>query len=447
MSEFTNKLKESNDETNDKIKDVIKKITDFQKNVQTIRKVGVRNSIIEDIISFLTNNNIIFNNNPYLYAFNNSIYDLKKNMFVKPSPKFYISKTTGYNYNNKYPNLYIKELEAIIDTILTKKEVKQYYLTVLSTGLCGIQLENCFITTGSGGNGKSLINSLMLKTTGTYGYKLPSHILLNEIKSGANPEVANMHGARFVLTQEPNCKRKINCSTLKEITGDKTLNVRDLYSSNCSINLNLTFVIEANEIPSVDEVNDAVNRRMRVIPFESKCVSKEDYELLEDKTNIFIANPLYKTDEFQDKYKQALFSLLLPYFKQFVDDKLTMPPQPKECAEKCKDFLATSDDIYSWFQDVYEKTENINESIPIPLSDIYDVFNYSDYFRNMSKNDKRKYNKKYFVEKIENNLFLRRFIKQRKSCHNKIKLNTNSLIGWQKISNDIRFDIDENIIN
>ena len=127
-------------------------------------------------------------------------------------------------------------------------------------------MKNCFIATGTGGNGKSLINSLMMKTVGAYGYKIPSSVLLHSIKSGPNPEVAQMNNIRFVLTQEPNNNKKICCATLKEITGDKTLNVRDLYSSKCSINLKGTTVLEANEIPFVDEVNDAVSRRIRTIP-------------------------------------------------------------------------------------------------------------------------------------------------------------------------------------
>jgi hypothetical protein len=49
-----------------------------------------------------------------------------------------------------------------------------------------------------------------------YGYKLPSNVLLQEIKSGANPEIANLHLKRFVLCQEPQTSKRICCSTLKE---------------------------------------------------------------------------------------------------------------------------------------------------------------------------------------------------------------------------------------
>ena len=46
-----------------------------------------------------------------------------------------------------------------------------------------------FIGTGAGGNGKSLLNSLMMKAIGQYGYKIPSSTLLAPIKDGGNPQM------------------------------------------------------------------------------------------------------------------------------------------------------------------------------------------------------------------------------------------------------------------
>jgi phage/plasmid-associated DNA primase len=368
-----------------------------------------------------------------LFAFKNCVFDLKLNQFVKPAPTFYITKTAGYSYDHNYSQHKAETLDALINTIFPDQELKEYYLSILATGLCGLQIENCFIATGTGGNGKSLINSLMMKTAGQYAYKLPSDVLLSSIKTGPNPEVANIHNVRFILTQEPNNKKKICCSTLKEITGDKTLNVRELYSSKCSIKLTNTTLLEANEIPSVDEVNDAVFRRLRTIPFLSRYVEQSVYDSLDDTTNVFVADGYYKTDEFQDEYKQALFNLLVMRFKTFVENKHSLPNQPKLCLDKCSAFLGTCDDIYSWFESYYEKAPSIEESDAIPLSSIYESFSKSDFFGNLSKSDKRKYNKKYFLSKIEENIFLRKYIKLRNSHHNNKKLGSDSLICWRHI--------------
>ena len=47
---------------------------------------------------------------------------------------------------------------------------------------------------------------------------------------------------------------------MKELTGDDSINIRKLYSGNCSIKLNLTLMVECNELPKIDEVNDAIIR-------------------------------------------------------------------------------------------------------------------------------------------------------------------------------------------
>lgn len=436
MSKFTAQLNGS--EQDDITKTTIAKITVLFKNINSLRNSSVRKPIIEDVTAFITNNNIEFDSNPYLFAFTNCVFDLKLNKFVTPEPTFYITKTTGYSYENNYSKNNITKLNELIDTIFPDQEVKEYYLGILATGLCGLQIENCFIATGTGGNGKSLINSLMMKTCGQYAYKLPSDVLLSSIKTGPNPEVANMNNIRFVLTQEPNNKKKICCSTLKEITGDKTLNVRELYSSKCSIKLTNTTLIEANEIPAVDEVNDAVSRRIRTIPFMSRYVEQGVYDSLEDKTNVFVADSYYKTDEFQNEYKQALFDLLTIRFKLFVNNKHSLPPQPKCCLDKCSAFLGTCDDIYSWFESYYEKTETTEASEAIPLAEIYKSFSSSDFYTNLSKSDKRKYSKKHFISKIEENIFIRKYVKLRLTYHNKIRQATDYIVGWQVIeSNEI----------
>ena len=111
---------------------------------------------------------------------------------------------------------------------------------------------------------------------------------------------------------------------------------------------------------------------MKTIPFNSRYVSKEIYDELDDdnKEGIFIGNPYYKTDEFQDKYKQALFNLLIIKFKMFRENNYILQNQPLCCRDKCNDFLGTCDDIYSWFENCYEKSECIEVSKAIPLGEI-----------------------------------------------------------------------------
>lgn len=181
-------LTESKSEEETKsIDEKIKKVIELLKNVQLLRKNKVRKELIEDVINQITNNNISFDNDPHLFAFKNKIYDLKTNTFIKPEYSQYIKTTCGYDHSSYYSQDKIHALSTLIDTIFTNPEVKDYYLTILATGLYGQQIENFFIATGTGGNGKSLINALMMECVGSYGYKMGANVLLDEIKEGATP--------------------------------------------------------------------------------------------------------------------------------------------------------------------------------------------------------------------------------------------------------------------
>jgi phage/plasmid-associated DNA primase len=263
---------------------------------------------------------------------------------------------------------------------------------------------------------------------------LPSHALLQEIKEGPNPELANLHNKRFVVCTEPEKSKKINCSAMKKITGDRVLPVRSLYSADCETILALTLVMECNEDPVFDEVNPAVLMRIRNSLFQSTFYTEAEYNDLDDesKKTAVLGDPYYKTEKFRDEFKCVLFDLLRPYFKKFQENQYKLKPMPKECAMKCNKYLAVSDDIYGWFSEFYEKTDKIEESEAISFTDIFSNFKNSEFFENLNKADKRKYNRKYFCEQIEKNMFLKKFVKLRNSHFNGTKLTGDSIVGWKK---------------
>jgi phage/plasmid-associated DNA primase len=416
------------DESKDEIKIKLQPLESFRKQISHLRQNKYRKTLTEDICNKLYDKTIIFNTKQNLFAFNNKIFDLESESFIVPNPYDYISVTCGYNYDENYDTNKINEYDSILDTIFPNQANKHYYLECLATGLTGHQVENLFIATGQGGNGKGVINTQMMKTTGNYGYKLSSSVLLNEIKEGANPQIANLHQKRFALSTEPSDKKTMCSSTLKELTGDKTINARMAYSNNCNVNLCLSLFLECNNLPKMDEVNDAVERRIRTIPFVSSFKSAEDYERTLDKTNVFIGNPRYKTDEFIEEHKQALFHILSPLCKNFIANGLVLSKVPSECKSAAIDYLAQSDHIYEWVCEKYEKTDKVDDFIYV--KEMYEMFKGSSYFENLSKADKRKFTQKSFIENIKTNLFMKANFKDRKDYLNKVQLTQPIIIGF-----------------
>ena len=88
----------STSDTEDKT-EWFKKVQAMRKEIEKLRSFKPREQIISDIICKITNNDIKFNENSNLFAFNNKIYDISNCKFVEPSPEQYINISTGYNFD------------------------------------------------------------------------------------------------------------------------------------------------------------------------------------------------------------------------------------------------------------------------------------------------------------------------------------------------------------
>tara|TARA_R100000951_G_scaffold2414_1_gene3799 strand:+ start:1406 stop:4096 length:2691 start_codon:yes stop_codon:yes gene_type:complete len=396
-----------------------------------LRNVTSRDRLVKDCMRVLENNCVNFDTNEFLLAFTNKIYNLENATWIEPQFNQYISLTTGWKWVNGYKKSKKADLLKLIDTLFTDKVMRDFYLQVLSTGIYGKVIQHFFVAKGGGGNGKSLINSLMMTTLGEYAYKLPSSVVSQPIKEGANPAIANMNNKRFTLFQEPEKKLHICCSTIKEITGDKEINARTLYSTDTVTHLKCSLLGEFNELPKLDETTDAMDRRLMVIEFTSKFLNHAQYEALsdEDKQNpqIHKANPYYTTDKFQEEHKQALIEILFDSFKEFKEQNYILIP-PQKVVDESKKYLMESDAFYdSFWKDNFEPSENEY----VKWTDIWECFRKSSFYNNMPKANKINFSKSKVKEIISvKHRILKKCWKERQRKFNNQKLDADSITGW-----------------
>ena len=350
IDEFKIYKKKNNPKDSDDKKGIFEKILTKLEDLVNYDK---RIKIVRECIHFLTNNKIQFDENPLLFAFENKFFDLVESKFINPEPTQYISITTGYDYEDGSNK--IDELHKLFKSIFPNQEIRELYLTLLSTGLDGIPLEKFILANGQGGNGKGLLNELTSFMLGNYAYVLPSNLLLGTIKAGSNTELGLLNKKRFVVSREPDSNLQLNCNTIKEITGGDELNARVIYSKNTKVNLHLSFFLECNERPKLNEVNDALRRRIVDVLFGQKFVEKQEYEdTMEDMTDeerkyckIGLINPLYKQKKFKNDFKCSLFIILSQYYKKFHDNNRSLV-LPVETIQRNNNYMVGSDDMYSW---------------------------------------------------------------------------------------------------
>jgi phage/plasmid-associated DNA primase len=290
-----------------------------------------------------------------------------------------ITMTTRYEYI-KPTQEQADLIQKLITQIFPNEDIRKSYLSILFNSLCGGQKDRFTIANGGGGNGKGMLNTLMMRVVGDYGYTAPVSLLTKEFKQGANPEIANIHRKRLVLFKEPSKTEKLLLGNLKQLVGNDTINARGLYSGNTNVVLNCTCILESNLRLRFDsQAGDAEIRRLIDILFESKFT--DNIEELNDPTN----NNVFKKDisltkkEFITKHTCALFD----YIVDNADKNIYVP----ECVnERTLQYISSNDEFGDWINETYEYTKT--ETDIVKLKDMYNAFRVSEMYKNIERKDK-----------------------------------------------------------
>ena len=208
---------------------------------------------------------IEFDKNPYLYAFKNCVYDFKDKNFRAILKSDYLMMNTKYNWEQPTKDQ-VNEVASIFESIFPNKDARKGYASVLFSGLLGICPEKFVMANGSGRNGKGLLHDLFKKMSGDYACKGHIDVLIEKMKSGANPEVASFDKKkRAIFFSEPDITHPLNVASLKELSGGGELNARDLYSSKMETVLMAIVIMEVNQRPSLngtDSDSDALREKL-----------------------------------------------------------------------------------------------------------------------------------------------------------------------------------------
>jgi hypothetical protein len=381
-----------------------KSFSQYKIKLDKLRSLNFKKEIIETTKEVLTNNKIEFDSKFYLFGFDNLVYDLNEDKFREYKYDDYISITTGYDWIEPTDEQIIT-INKIINNIFPIENEKDLYLSILSTGLEGRCLEKFTIANGNGRNGKGLLHDLYLCALGNYGLIANSAILFETNKTGSNPEKNNIDKKRFIIFREPPEKSKFENSVIKELTGGGSFSARGHHESNTEKKLYGTIIVECNKKPLfAEEPTQADILRLIDIYFRSSFV--EDEEIIDEEKYIFKGNKLYKSNEFQLEHKCALLKILFEKYKIYKNNnyKFIIPESIKQRTQL---YLELSCNILTWFKDNYDKTEDKDNIIK--LKTLFNDFKESDYYHNLSKNEKRKYNYTFFENYFSTNIFFKNY--------------------------------------
>lgn len=123
---------------------------------------------------------------------------------------------------------------------------------------------------GDGANGKSTLLDLILWLLGGYALKLPASVLMAQRGERHPTELAQLAGVRMAVASELDEGEHWAEARLKELTGDTTLTARYVRGDFFTFALLTKIVIAGNHRPQMRAVDDALKRRLLLIPFQAK---------------------------------------------------------------------------------------------------------------------------------------------------------------------------------
>ncbi len=330
-------------------------------------------------------------------AFNDKLYDIKIKEFRNIEPNDYITKTTKINAPSHINDSKMEYIKELLLGIFGKDELVDYWLKTTALSLFTNKFESVYILTGTGGNGKGLLSTILNNILGDYIYTAPNTFLSESLKKGqSNSTLAKSKGIRYLLVSEPDDgsnESEINIELIKLMSGGDKITTRDLYKPNITYQPQFTAFIQCNSKPKLGKMDNGIKRRIKVHSFP--------YEFVESpiKPNQKKVNTNLKSSMDKQFYDNFMLLLLKVASENINTNSIE---QPKEVISCTSEYFDLNNPVKHYI----ESRLVISENKKIKMVDLYD-----DYLKSASD----KINKSRFrddliqndikIEKVNGNMY------------------------------------------
>lgn len=211
---------------------------------------------------------------PWLLGTPEGTVDLKSGDMRESVPSEHISKSTAIS-----PDLYIdcpRWLRFLKECTNNDADLQRYLQQISGYVLTGdISEQILFFIYGKGGSGKGTFLNTIQAIMADYKATAPMSVLEKTKGTNHPTDIAMMDGARLVTAQETEQGGTWNQQTVTSLTGGDPITARYMHMNNFTFQPLLKLVIIGNFAPSLKTVEDAMKRRLKIIPFKTKPVKKD----------------------------------------------------------------------------------------------------------------------------------------------------------------------------
>lgn len=256
-----------------------------------------------------------FDQNPWLLNCKNGTIDLRSGTLRNHSRKDLITRLVPADFD---PDAKSPRWDAFLKTV-TKDDADLVTFLRRSVGysLTGdISEQVMFVAFGTGANGKSTFLNVVETLLADYASRTPTETLLSKPSGeGVPSDVARLAGSRFVSAVEAEDGRRISEGRVKAMTGGDLLTARFLYGDWFEFRPQFKLWLATNHKPRIRGTDEAIWRRIRLIPFQ-----------------VFIEEP-HRDPKLQEKLEAELAGILawaVSGCLEWQSSRLAAPPAVRE---------------------------------------------------------------------------------------------------------------------
>lgn len=209
-----------------------------------------------------------FDTDPWLLNVENGTVDLRTGELRAHDRDDFITKLLPICYS---PEAKCPQWEEFLLHVMAKdSEVVSFIQTAVGYTLTGNVNEQCFfILYGVGANGKSVFLEVLQSLLGDFSRPIEMRALLQKrsISEAVRNDLAALRGTRLAVASEANREVRLDEALIKSLTGSDKITARFLYQEFFDFYPAFKIWIAVNHLPGIHGDDEAIWRRVRLIPF------------------------------------------------------------------------------------------------------------------------------------------------------------------------------------
>jgi putative DNA primase/helicase len=202
---------------------------------------------------------------PLLFNVQNGTVDLRTGELRPHDPLDYITKLAPVAFD---PNATAPTFLAFLERVLPDEDVRAFMQRAVGYSLTGDTSEQClFFLHGGGANGKSTLLAVIQALVGDYGRQAAPELLVTRGGDRHPTELADLFGARVVVSVEVDDGKRLAETLVKQMTGGDKMKARFMRADFFEWTPTHKLFLAANHRPEIRGTDYAMWRRIHLVPF------------------------------------------------------------------------------------------------------------------------------------------------------------------------------------